>query len=337
MDDPEYCSSCFRARILKVAECIQTSSLKAIYEKQLLSQLSSVTSAAADIERSWRYQCELEKTRSEDLLKEVECLKSKLETCQSEKSDLKRRLEASRAAIELGKEERKNEELQEEARIARALHARNEEIEKWKKEYTQEMKTIVSAKVNESRLSAQSEHRSILNAALARLEGEYRSRVEERQRATLEAETRAATAIQIAEALRLRIESVQEIKHSFDIEKQLRQTAESQVLELRGRLQTAINEGNRLRNMVEVERCAYKSMIDVRKEEEGLKRQVQDHMNHSDDRLKHIPEKDERVLLALNAELTIYKKKSEILAEKVLSLEALLNDLDRQIVPVKSD
>ena len=60
-------------------------------------------------------------------------------------------------------------------------------------------------------------------------------------------------------------------------------------------------------------------------------------MNHSDDRLKHIPEKDERVLLALNAELTIYKKKSEILAEKVLSLEALLNDLDHQIVPVKSD
>jgi len=330
MDDPLHCSGLFRTGVSSLVELIQTSSLRAIQEKNILSQLSAVTSAAADVERSWRYQFERERTLREDLQREVVQFKTRLEQSETEKSDLKRRLDASRATIELRKEERKHEELEQDARISRAIHARTEEVEKWKLEYTNQMKKMVTEKVVEARLAAQSEHRAILDASLSRLEREYRCRVEDRQKAALEAETRAITATQIAEALRLRLETSQEIKSSLEMEKRSRQSAESQVLELRGLLQKAVEEGRRLRDVVDCERRAYKSMIDVRKEEIQLKQTKNQIQQNQEEVIE--PPTDKRIHLALLADVSFYKKKAEELAAKVVSIEALLKDLDQGII-----
>ena len=329
MDDPLHCSGLFRAAVTSLVELIQTSTLRAIQEKNILSQLSNVTSAAADVERSWRYQFERERTLRGDLQREVVQFKTRLEQSEIEKSDLKRRLDATRATIELGKEERKKEELEQDARISRAIHARTEEVEKWKLEYTNQMKKMVTEKVVEARLAAQSEYRAILDASLSRLEREYVCRVEDRQRVALEAENRAITATQIAEALRLRLQSSQEIKSSFEMEKLSRQSAESQVVELRGLLQKEVEEGRRLRDVVDCERRAYKSMLDVRREENQLKH-TKDQIKSNQDQVIE-PSKD-RVHLALLADVSFYKKKAEELAAKVVSIEALLKDLDRGII-----
>jgi hypothetical protein len=114
------------------------------------------------------------------------------------------------------------------------------------------------------------------------------------------------------------------------MEKRSRQSAESQVLELRGLLQKAVEEGRRLRDVVDCERRAYKSMLDVRKEEIQLKQTKNQIQQNQEEVIE--PPTDKRIHLALLADVSFYKKKAEELAAKVVSIEALLKDLDQGII-----
>jgi hypothetical protein len=341
MDNPSYCSSVFRTHVAQLVEGIQTASLRGSHEKHLLSTLSLVTSSCADIERSWRILYEREKTYREDISKETEVLKTRLIQCESEKNELKRKLEASRAALQLGKEEQKNDELELDARISRAILARNEELEQWKREYTSQMKSIVEKKVSEARQSSQMEYLAVLDASLLRLEREYKNRMEERQKALIIAENQAEKATRLAEALRLRAESAQQLKSTLETEKRIRESSESQIIELRERLQMALNEVNRLKDTVDVERRAHKTLLNIQQRDTKINVKTGDHLvkpTISDQNMSLRDLNDEkRRELAYAADIAFWKKKADDLTAKVVTIEALLKDLDSGIVTVKAD
>ena len=328
---------------------LQTSSLKGSQEKILITMCKDMMTLSQDIERSWKITAERMALDTETNKKELQDLRNKLQLVTTELNDTRNRCLKAENDLRAFQKEANNVITQAETRVQQALDSKQHEVEHWKEQYTSQMKGYLQEKLQEARNNAVREQSVGIEAAMARLEAEYRVRAENN------AKILEATKIENNELKRENFELIrktQELENRCSILNNelsnIRQTlviSESKYNDSQNNSKQLADEVLRLQKIIDFERKSYAELSKLSEtkhkgEVEAIlaaqsTAQLTANDNHQTE-LDQLRLAYEAAVRSREEVINTWRAKYSAVCTRAETAESLLREIDRQLVPANS-
>ena len=327
----------------------------------LLRTVMGLLSSVQELERAWSSQAErstfdfqmleqrYQDVRRESLAKEEELFKLRREVTnrEGEVSSLRAQLSNAAGEADAARAEVFRITQDAESRVSRLLELKATELDSWKASYQEEMRRYVESRMEEVRSSTIREQEAATEAALSRMETEYRGRVAEAQgrleglhsevgglrRELSELERRAGEAETRGSSL-----ATENSRLSHEIS-----STRSDLHEARASASSLSEEVSRLRALQALERATHEEMVRVhalqaRHEAQGaqaaalgaLDEESQKHKNELD----RVQRAYDMAVRSREEAISDWRARYASAAARAEHAESLVKAIDRQLAPV---
>ncbi len=313
-------------------QVLQTAALKGKQENVLVGMVAELMSMVSDVERAWRVNVEQQRHAADSAENERDELRVRVQRAEA---DAKRSKETLAATLREGDE-----------RVNVAMATKNAEQEVWKTRYTQQMREYLDLKLSEARASAAKDHAASVEAAIGRIEAEYKARalvnaqaLQEARTAELAARREATEARNRAEAAELRVATL--TKELVGLRGTL-SAAEARAGSAGENARQLAEEVLRLQRALEIERKAHPELLrlsDLRHKTEleaaaTIKSSaIASREDAHQEEMMRTKQAFDAALKSREDELAAWRAKYAAAAQRAAVAEGLLREIDRQLAP----